>query len=69
MLVLTRKVGESIRIGDSVVITLLDVRPSRIRLGIDAPLSVRVQREENLFRSEIPEFADALALDAATGAC
>ena len=36
MLVLTRKLGESIHIGDDIVITLLDVRPSRIRLGIDA---------------------------------
>jgi carbon storage regulator len=68
MLVLTRKLGESIHIGDDIIITLLDVRPSRIRLGIDAPLSVRVQREENRFRSENSEFVHALALDAATGA-
>ncbi len=46
MLVLSRKRGESIRIGDGIVITILDVRPSRTRIGIDAPLSVRVQRAE-----------------------
>jgi carbon storage regulator len=47
MLVLTRKLGESIHIGGEVVVTVLDVRPSRIRLGIVAPVSVRIQREEH----------------------
>src|SRR4029450_6520719 len=47
MLVLTRKLGESIQIGGDVVLTVLDVRPSRIRLGIEAPLSVRIQRSEH----------------------
>jgi carbon storage regulator len=46
MLVLSRKRGESIQIGDGIVITILDVRPSRARIGIDAPLSIRVQRDE-----------------------
>src|SRR5262245_4089540 len=46
MLVLTRKLGESIHIGADVVLTVLDVRPGRIRLGIAAPLSVRIQRGE-----------------------
>jgi carbon storage regulator CsrA len=59
MLVLTRKVGESIRIGDDVVVTVLEVRPSRIRLGIVAPLSVRVQRGEHRDGPErlpVPDF-------------
>ena len=47
MLVLSRKVGESIHIGDGIYITLLEIRPSRVRLGISAPSTVRVQREEN----------------------
>ena len=47
MLVLSRKRGESIRIGDGIVITILDVRPSRTRIGIDAPSSIRVQRDEH----------------------
>ncbi len=46
MLVLSRKIGESILIGNGVTITVLDLRPSRIRLGIDAPLSLRIQRAE-----------------------
>ena len=46
MLVLTRKAGESVMIGDDVVITVLEARGDVIRLGIDAPKDVRVHREE-----------------------
>jgi len=60
MLVLTRKVGESIHIGGDVVLTVLEVRPSRIRLGVAAPLSVRIQRAENLDSSESPTAAEFL---------
>jgi len=46
MLVLTRKAGESVMIGDDVVITVLDVRGDVVRLGIKAPRSIQVHREE-----------------------
>jgi carbon storage regulator len=46
MLILTRKVGEMIRIGDGVVIRVLEVRGSQVRLGVDAPADVRIFREE-----------------------
>ena len=46
MLVLTRRPGESVMIGDDVVITVLDVRGDVVRLGINAPRSVQVHREE-----------------------
>lgn len=46
MLVLTRKLGENIRIGDSVKITVLEVRSGQVKLGIDAPPEVKVHREE-----------------------
>ena len=46
MLVLTRRPGESIMIGDDVVITVLDVRGDVVRVGIKAPRSVQVHREE-----------------------
>lgn len=46
MLVLTRRVGEKIRIGDDVVITLLGVRGNQYKVGIEAPKSVSVHREE-----------------------
>lgn len=46
MLVLTRKLGENIRIGDSVKITVLEVRSGQVKLGIEAPPDVQVHREE-----------------------
>ena len=46
MLVLTRRAGESVMIGDNVVITVLETRGDVIRLGIQAPRDVQVHREE-----------------------
>ncbi len=46
MLVLTRKAGESIVIGNDVVITVLEVRGGQIRIGIDAPRDIAVHRAE-----------------------
>lgn len=46
MLVLTRKSGESIVIGDDVVITVLEVRGGQVRLGVEAPRDVVVHRSE-----------------------
>jgi carbon storage regulator len=48
MLVLSRKAQQKIRIGDDVVITVVEIRPGQIRLGIDAPKEVPVMREELL---------------------
>jgi carbon storage regulator len=46
VLVLSRRTGESIIIGDDIVVTVLEVRGDVVRVGIDAPRSVRVHREE-----------------------
>lgn len=46
MLVLTRRLGEIIRIGDNTKITVLEVRAGQVKLGIDAPPEVKVHREE-----------------------
>ena len=46
MLVLTRKAGESVMIGDDVVVTVLEARGDVIRIGIKAPRDVQVHREE-----------------------
>lgn len=46
MLVLSRKPGESIVIGDDVVVTVVEVRGDQIRLGIDAPRAIAVHRKE-----------------------
>jgi len=48
MLVLRRKVGERIIIGDSIEVTILRVRGGKVRLGFTAPQSVRVDRAEAL---------------------
>lgn len=46
MLVLSRRVGERILIGEEIAITVVDVRHDSVRLGITAPRSVRVDRAE-----------------------
>jgi carbon storage regulator len=46
MLVLSRRVGERLMIGDDVVVTILEVRSDGVRLGIDAPRSVVINRAE-----------------------
>jgi len=46
MLILTRRIGESLQIGDNVKITVLSVRGNQIQLGIDAPPEIAVHREE-----------------------
>ncbi|MCS6975858.1 MAG: carbon storage regulator CsrA [Gemmatales bacterium] len=49
MLVLTRKIGESIIIADNIRVTVVDIRGSQVRLGFTAPESVRIQRQEICF--------------------
>ena len=46
MLILTRKVGESIVINDDIKVTILGVKGMQVRIGIDAPKDVQVHREE-----------------------
>jgi carbon storage regulator len=46
MLILTRRIGEKLVIGDDVIVTVLGVKGNQIRIGIDAPLDVQVHREE-----------------------
>ena len=46
MLVLTRKPGEGIVVGDDIVITVLDVKGGNIRIGIDAPQDMKIYRQE-----------------------
>ena len=48
MLILTRKKGESIAIGDNIQIQVLNVKGGQVRIGIDAPREVQVNREEKL---------------------
>lgn len=52
MLVLSRRAGESVVLGDDVVVTILEVRGDVVRVGIDAPRSVKVHRAELLAQLE-----------------
>lgn len=63
MLVLSRRVGERLVIGNDIVITVLDVRSDGVRIGIDAPREVKITRAEIL---EAIERENAAAAAAAT---
>ena len=66
MLVLSRRVGERLIIGDNIVITVIDVRSDGVRIGIDAPRDVRVNRAEVLEAVQQANLEAARATDDST---
>jgi carbon storage regulator len=58
MLILTRRVGETLMIGNDVTVTVLSIKGSQVRLGINAPKDVAVHREE-VYERVKAEKADA----------
>jgi carbon storage regulator len=62
MLVLTRKAGETIRIADNIVVTVLEVEGHRVRLGIAAPSDVPIRRAELPLRCAKPAGSGVLPL-------
>lgn len=59
MLILTRRVGETVMIGDDVTITVLGVKGNQVRVGINAPKNVAVHREEIYERIKREQQSDA----------
>jgi carbon storage regulator len=62
MLILTRRVGESIQIGEEVTCTIMGVKGGTVRVGIDAPRSIEVHRKE-VYRRIEQEKAEAQRLE------
>ena len=63
MLILTRRVGETLMIGDEVTVTVLGVKGNQVRLGVNAPKEVAVHREEIYRRIAEEKIATAEELD------
>ena len=67
MLILTRRVGESLMIGDEVTVTVLGVKGNQVRIGVDAPKTVSVHREEIYERIQQEAEANGPVTEAAEG--
>lgn len=63
MLILTRRLGESVKIGDDVTVTVMGVRGPNVRLGFTAPQDLSVHREEIYQRLQAGGSAKAHAMD------
>jgi carbon storage regulator len=58
MLILTRRNGETLKIGDEISVTVLGVKGNQVRLGVDAPNDVSVHREEIFLRIQSERGSD-----------
>ena len=61
MLILTRRTGESVMVGDEVVVTVLGVKGNQVRIGVSAPDDVGVHREEIYLKIQDEKLNEKLA--------
>ena len=66
MLVLSRQINESIMIGDSIEVTIVDIKGDKVRIGITAPKSISVHRKEVYLAIQQENMAAAQAADVST---
>ncbi|SEI51434.1 carbon storage regulator, CsrA [Allopseudospirillum japonicum] len=64
MLILTRRVGETLMVGDDVTVTVLGVKGNQVRIGVNAPKEVAVHREEIYQRIQREKEANLAAQEA-----
>ena len=69
MLVLSRKIGESIMIGDDIEVTIIDWQPNRVRVGVVAPRSIPVFRKEIWEQRQVENLEAPAALPEGGGPC
>jgi carbon storage regulator len=70
MLVLSRKIGEKILIGDDITITVVQLRGNRVRIGVEAPSSAAIKRQEIVQKESSPlQTAPAEQALAGSGCC
>jgi carbon storage regulator len=63
VLILSRRIGESLMIGSDITVTVLDVKGAQVRIGIDAPKEVEIHREEIFKRVQEERKKGPLAVD------
>lgn len=63
MLILTRRVGETLMVGDEVTVTVLGVKGNQVRIGVNAPKEVAVHREEIYQRIQREKQGDTQAIE------